>query len=342
MRFKRLGNTGLLVSEMCLGTMTFSNGEGFWKPFGKMEQRTADALVKAAIEQGVNFFDTADVYSSGVSENMLGTALRNLGIPREQSIIATKVFAKMGPGPNEGGLSRVHILNAVDASLKRLQVDYIDLYQSHGSDPLTPLEETMEALDACVRAGKVRYIGLSNLAAWQIMQALWICDKRHLSSFKSVQAYYSLVGRDVEREIVPLAGEHGLAILPWSPLASGSLTGKYSGNSAPEGSRRTFSDYPPVDSERLERVIAAMRPIAQAHGVSLARIALAWLLHQPHVTSVIVGSKTEAQLLDNLAAVDIKLTDAELAKLGDVSQLPSEYPGWMLEFASSQRRHLIE
>jgi aryl-alcohol dehydrogenase-like predicted oxidoreductase len=343
MRMKKLGNTGLVVSEICLGAMTFSDGEGMWRPVGKMDQRTASDLVRIAVEHGVNFFDTANAYSSGRSEVMLGQALRNLGASREQTVIATKVLGQMGASPNEGGLSRAHILNAVDASLKRLEVDYIDLYQTHGRDPLTPLEETLDALNDCVRAGKVRYIGLCNLPAWEITKALWISDKRDLDRFVSAQVYYSLVGRDLEREIVPLALDQGLAILPWSPLAGGALTGKYaSDGSGPQGARRTLFDFPPVDGARLSRLLETMRPIAEAHRVSLARIALAWLLHQRPVTSVIIGAKTEAQLLDNLKAADLRLGADELAALDEASRLPSEYPGWMLEFQPSERRKLIE
>ena len=343
MRLKRLGNTGLLVSEICFGAMNFSDGEGFWKAVGRMDQRTADSLIKTAVERGINFYDTANVYSGGQSETMLGKALKTLGVPREHSIIATKVLGQMGTGPNESGLSRVHILNAVDASLKRLQVDYIDLYQIHGRDPVTPLEETLDALDTCVRAGKVRYIGLCNLPAWEITKALWISQRRNFASFQSVQAYYSLVGRDLEREIVPLARDQGLAILPWSPLAGGALTGKYSqGGKAPEGSRRTQFDFPPVNQQRLAQLLETMRPLAQAHGCSVARIALAWLLQQEAVTSVIIGAKTHEQLLDNLGAADLKLSTEELATLGEASQLPPEYPGWMLEFQPSSRRKLLD
>ena len=341
MRMKRLGDTGLLVSEICFGAMTFSTGEGLWDAVGSMDQRTADGLVKLALEGGVNFFDTADVYSTGYSERTLGQALKTLGVPREQTVIATKVLGKMGPAPNESGLSRVHILNAVDASLKRLKTDYIDLYQIHGRDPLTPLEETLDALDACVRAGKVRYIGLCNLPAWEIAKSLWISERRELASFVSVQAYYSLVGRDLEREIVPLALDQGLAILPWSPLAGGALTGKYAGSDA-EGGRRWKFDFPPVDSARLSGLLDVMQPIAAAHDATRARVALAWQLHQSHVTSVIIGARTEQQLADNLGAVDLKLCAEELASLDEASRLPPEYPGWMLEFQPAQRLELLK
>lgn len=338
MRMKRLGGTGLVVSELCLGTMTFGSGEGIWAAIGQLQQPEVDGLVKAAIDQGINFFDTADVYSAGRSEIATGQAFRNLGLPRDQFVLATKVLGRTGPGVNQLGLSRAHILHAVDASLSRLQLDYIDLYQIHGQDPLTPLEETLDALNDCVRAGKVRYIGLSNLAAWQIAKALWISDKRNLARFESVQAYYSIAGRDLEREIVPLTQDQNLAVLPWSPLAGGLLSGKYSRDSQdPAGARRTTFDFPPVDREKAFHIVDAMRPIAEAHGASVARVALAWLLHQPHVTSVIIGAKTRAQLDDNLASTQLKLTADELAALDKVSALTAEYPGWMLERMSADR-----
>lgn len=342
MKLKRLGNTGLVVSELCLGAMTFSDGQGMWAAVGEMDQRTADDLVKTAFDAGINFIDTANVYSAGLSELMTGRALKNLGVPREQFVIATKVLGRMGPGANESGLSRVHILNAVDASLKRLQLDYIDLYQIHGRDPLTPLEETLEALDACVRAGKVRYLGLCNLPAWEIAKSLWISDSRGLARFESVQAYYSMAGRDLEREIVPLALDQRLGVLPWSPLAGGFLTGKYSRDgSAPEGARRTGFDFPPVERERAFRIIDAIRPIAAAHDASIARVALAWLLQRPGVTSVIVGARTREQLSDNIAASTLELSPEELSVLDDVSKLPAEYPGWMLEFQPQDRLDVI-
>jgi aryl-alcohol dehydrogenase-like predicted oxidoreductase len=342
MRFKKLGNTGLLVSEICLGTMTFGSGDGMWRAIGRLEQPVVDDIVRAAFDQGVNFVDTADVYHGGRSEVMTGQALRNLGITRDQFVLATKVHGRMGPGPNQLGLSRSHILHAVDQSLQRLKLDYIDLYQVHGLDALTPLEETLSALNDCVRAGKVRYIGLCNLAAWQITRSLWICDKHNWERFQSVQAYYTIAGRDLEREIMPLAQDQQLAILPWSPLAGGLLSGKYSREEqGPEGSRRTSFDFPPVDKERAFRVIDAMRPIAKSHGVSVARVAIAWLLHKASVTSVIIGAKTTEQLQDNLAAVDLKLTHEEMTTLDKVSALPPEYPQWMLERLSADRLGMI-
>jgi aryl-alcohol dehydrogenase-like predicted oxidoreductase len=343
MRMKKLGNTGLLVSELALGTMTFGNSGGIFAQIGQLQQSEVDGIVRGAIDSGINFIDTADVYHSGQSEIMTGQALRNLGIPRDQFVLATKVLGRMGPGPNQTGLSRAHILSGVDASLKRLQLDHIDLYQIHGSDPHTPLEETLEALDTCVRAGKVRYLGLCNLQAWQITKSLWISDKKNLARFESLQMYYSIGGRDIEREVVPLATDQRLAILPWSPLAGGFLSGKFSRDSkGPEGSRRTTFDFPPIDRERAFNIIDAMRPIAKAHDVSVARVALSWVVHQPHVTSTIIGAKTHEQLVDNIAATELKLSAPELETLTKVSALPPEYPGWMLAFQGRDRGEALK
>ena len=338
MRMKKLGNTGLVVSEVCLGTMTFSDGQGRWSAVGAMDQSAVTDVVKTSFERGINFLDTANVYSAGLSETMTGIALRTLGLPRDQFVLATKVLGRMGPGPNEAGLSRAHILSSVDASLKRLQLDHIDLYQIHGPDPLTPLEETLEALDACVRSGKVRYIGLCNLAAWEIAKALGISERRGLARFESVQAYYSIAGRELEREIVPLAKDQRLGILPWSPLAGGLLSGKFQRDQAgPAGARRTTFDFPPVDKEHAFTVVDAMRPIAARREVSVARVALAWLLHQPAVTSIIIGVRSREQLLDNIAAADLLLSAEELAALDKASALTPEYPGWMLDRLSADR-----
>ena len=343
MRMKKLGNTGLLVSELCLGTMTFGNSGGMFAQIGQLQQSDVDGIVRGALDGGINFIDTADVYHAGQSEVMTGQALRNLGVSRDQIVLATKVLGQMGPGVNQVGLSRTHILSGIDASLKRLQLDHIDLYQIHGSDPHTPLEETLDALDTCVRAGKVRYIGLCNLQAWQITKALWISDKKNLARFESLQMYYSIAGRDLEREVVPLANDQRLAILPWSPLAGGFLSGKFSRDSkGPDGARRTTFDFPPIDKERAFNIIDAMRPIAEAHGTSIARVALAWLIHQPHVTSVIIGARTRDQLTDNLAATDLKLSAQEMETLNKVSALAPEYPGWMLDFQGRNRREALK
>jgi aryl-alcohol dehydrogenase-like predicted oxidoreductase len=329
MRYRLLGRTGLLISEICLGTMTYG-GKGRWQPIGQLGLREVEGQIKTAVNAGINFIDTADVYSEGDSESLVGQALKNLNLPREELVIATKVRIRMGPGPNQVGLSRGHIMDAVNASLRRLQLEHIDLYQIHGQDLATPMEETLRALEDLIRSGKVRYIGLSNHAAWQIMKAVSISQHHGWNRFESVQAYYSLAGRDLEREIVPLALDQGLGILVWSPLAGGLLSGKFSENDkGPQGARRTNFDFPPVDRPRAFRSVEAMRPIAQAHGVSVARIALAWLLHQPAVASVIVGAKTNEQLADNIAATDIQLSEAQLKSLDEASRLTQEYPGWM-------------
>jgi aryl-alcohol dehydrogenase-like predicted oxidoreductase len=342
MRMKKFGNTGLVVSEICLGAMTFGGSEGIWAQIASVGQANADELVKTAIDGGVNFFDTANVYSAGRSEEILGQSLRNLGIPRDQFVLATKVLGRAGPGVNQLGLSRYHIVAALDASLKRLQLDHVDLYQIHGTDPVTPIEETLDALNDCVRAGKVRYLGVSNHAAWHIAKALGISERKGLARFESVQAYYSIAGRELEREIVPLANDQRLAILPWSPLAGGFLSGKFKRDAqGPEGARRTTFDFPPVDRDKGFRIIDVMRPIAQRHEISVARVALAWLLHQSAVTSVIVGAKSREQLADNLAATAVKLTAEDLSALNQVSALTPEYPGWMVERMGGDRLNTL-
>ena len=342
MRMKKFGNTGLVVSELCLGAMTFGGGAGIWAQIANVEQAAADELVKTALAGGVNFFDTANVYSGGRSEEILGQSLRNLGIPRDQFVLATKVLGRAGPGVNQLGLSRYHIMAALDASLKRLQLDHVDLYQIHGTDPLTPIEETLDALDDCVRAGKVRYLGVSNHAAWHIAKSLGISERKGLARFESIQAYYSLAGRELEREIVPLANDQRLAILPWSPLAGGLLSGKFKADGqGPEGARRTTFDFPPVDRDKAFRIIEVMRPIAARQQVSVARVALAWLLHQSAVTSVIIGAKTREQLADNIAATEVRLSDEDLNALNEVSALAREYPGWMVERMGTDRLSIL-
>lgn len=334
MKYRQLGRTGLLVSELCFGTMTFG-GKGFWRAIGQLPQDAADNLVAQVLEAGINFIDTANVYSEGESEKILGKAL---GTRRKDVVLATKVLGPMGPGPNDTGLSRKHILQSIEESLTRLGTDYIDLYQIHGFDPLTPMEETLRALDDLVRSGKVRYIGCSNLAAWQVMKALWVSDKYNLHRFESLQAYYTIAGRDLEREMVPVLQDQNLGLMVWSPLAGGLLSGKYDRDgSGPGGARRVAFDFPPVNKDRAFDVVDAMQEIARDKDASVAQIALSWLLHQPVVTSVIVGAKTPEQLAENLAAPDVKLTDDELARLKAVSELPAEYPGWMLERQSRYR-----
>lgn len=331
MRYRLLGRTGLYVSEICLGTMTYG-GKGRWEVVGRLGVAEAQAQIKAAFDAGVNFIDTANVYSEGDSETIVGEALGKLGLPREDLVIATKVRVRMGAQPNRVGLTRVHIMNEIHASLRRLALDHVDLYQIHGVDQVTPLEETLRALEDLVRSGKVRYIGLSNHAAWQIMKGLGISERHGWNRFESVQAYYSIAGRELEREIIPVAQDQGLGILVWSPLAGGLLSGKFKQDAAgPEGARRTTFDFPPVDRQRAFRAVEAMRPIAATHNVSVARVALAWVLQQPGVTSVIVGAKSQEQLADNIAAGELQLSEGDLAALNEISKLPREYPGWMFD-----------
>jgi len=338
MEYKTLGDTGLLVSTLCLGTMTFGGNGGIWKAIGAVDQAGADELIKASIDAGINFFDTADVYSEGKSEQTLGQSLRNLGIARKDVVLATKVFGRVGPGRNDVGASRGHILDGIEASLRRLQTDYIDLYQIHANDSVTPVEETLRALDALVTQGKVRYIGCSNWQAWKIAKALGISERGNLARFDTLQAYYSIAGRDLEREIVPLLEAEKTGLLVWSPLAGGLLSGKFSRqNQKPEGSRRSEFDFPIVDKERAWKILDAMAPIASAHSCSSARIALAWLLTKPFVTSVIIGAKRLDQLRDNLTAADLHLAADEIKQLDEVSALPPEYPGWMLPFQGANR-----
>jgi len=332
MKYRLLGRTGLYVSELCLGTMTFGD-QGFWKVMGGLGQESVNALVKQAFDAGVNFIDTANVYALGMSETLTGAAIRTLGLPRDEIVVATKAFGVMSETKvNGAGQSRYHLMNELDASLKRLQLDHIDLYQLHGFDALTPLDEVLSTLNDMVRSGKVRHIGLCNMAAWQVMKALGISQQRGWARFESVQAYYTVAGRDLEREIVPLLNDQQLGLMVWSPLAGGLLSGKFSADGkGPDGTRRASFDFPVVDKPRAFRVVDAMRPIAQQHGATVAQVALAWLLSRKAVTSVILGARTPAQLADNLGASDVQLSSADLETLDAVSQLPPEYPGWMLE-----------
>ncbi len=339
MRYRRLGRTGLYVSELCLGTMTYG-GKGFWATIGDLGLDAVAAQLRAAIDAGVNFVDTANVYHEGESEKLVAGAIDKLGVARDSLVIATKVRGRMGPGHNDAGLSRKHILTSIDESLRRLRTDYVDLYQIHGVDRSTPLEETLVTLDGLVRAGKVRYVGFCNLPAWQAMKALAIADRLGLSRFVSAQMYYSIASRDLEREVVPLAEEEGLGILPWSPLAGGLLSGKFDfEGKGPEGARRTTFDFPIVDKARAKGCVDAMRPVAAAHGVSVAQIALAYLLQKPSVTSVILGARTQAQLDDNLASTKVELTGDEVAALDAASALPPEYPGWMVDWQNGRDRN---
>ncbi|APB99544.1 aldo/keto reductase [Polynucleobacter asymbioticus] len=337
MKYRLLGNTGLYVSELCLGTMTFG-AQGFWEVMGGLQQSAVNELVKTSFDSGINFFDTANVYSMGQSEVLLGQAIKECGLPRDQLVIATKSTGIMDETPNGRGQSRFHIFNEVDASLKRLQLDHIDLYQVHGFDPLTPFEESLSALNDLVRKGKIRYIGLCNMAAWQVMKAIGISRQKGYAEFASVQSYYSIAGRDLEREIFPLVQDQQLGLMVWSPLAGGYLSGKFNRDTTnPDGARRSNFDFPPINKDKAFACIDTMTPIANAHGVSVAQVALAWILSKKPVSSIIIGARKLDQLKDNIAASKLTLTECELKSLDDVSALSPEYPGWMLALQGQYR-----
>ena len=342
MDYRQLGNTGLKVSELCLGTMTF--GANFYN-IATVDQPLANEMVRRAIESGVNFFDTADVYSHGESEQMLGRALQASGVQRDAVVVATKVAGAMSEAASAGtgdlnnvGLSRKHIITACEQSLRRLGTDYIDLYQVHAWDTKTPLEETMRALDDLVRQGKVRYIGCSNWAARHLAKSLALADARDRERFVALQAYYSLVGRDLEHELLPLCREEGLGVLVWSPLSGGFLTGKYRRDDPPpEGARRAAFTFPPIDEERGFDAIDALTEVAAAVDASIAQSALAWLLAQPGIASVIIGANKLTQLEDNLKAAELKLSTEHLERLSATTTPRPIYPQWMIELQNTGR-----
>jgi aryl-alcohol dehydrogenase-like predicted oxidoreductase len=332
MDFRNLGESGLRVSSLCLGTMTFGHG---LMGLGVLGLDEAQPLVKAALDAGVNFFDTADVYSRGEAEEILGRSLKRIGVPRQSVVLATKLRGTMSDAATAGtgdinnrGLSRKHLMESVDASLRRLGVDYIDLYQLHGVDQYTPIEETLGALDDVVRAGKVLYVGVSNLAAWQVSKALGIADRRGWARFVSLQVYYSLVARDVEVELLPMARSEGLGVLTWSPLAGGFVSGKYRAGEPAEG-HRDRSHLPPM-SPHAEEALAVLEEVAASRGVSMARVALAWLRQQAGVTSVIVGARSAEQFRDDLGAADLELDADELARLSAPTAPGLPYPQWQM------------
>ncbi len=332
MKYKSLGNTGLQVSALCLGTMTFGD-KGYFKVMGGLGQQQVNELVKHAADAGINFIDTANVYSEGLSEELTGKAIRDLGLNRDDLVLATKVCGPMGTGPNSKGLSRKHILQQVEGSLRRLNTDYIDLYQAHSYDPSTPMEETLAAFDSLVSSGKVRYIGASNIPAFQLMKALAYSSYTHTEKFVSLQAYYSLASRELERELIPLILDQKLGLMVWSPLSSGLLTGKYGRNDEPgtDGRLNNNASSMVTDMERLYHILDILRPMAETKGTSIAQLALAWLLHQPAVTSIIVGATKLNQLEDNIKSLDVIFTANELQSLNTVSKLPSEYPDSLFE-----------
>ena len=339
MKYNRLGQTGLYVSEICLGTMTFSGQNYFGGVIGTLGQQEATALIARSLEARVNFIDTANVYSFGESERMTGVALKELGVKRSDVVLATKVYGRMGPGPNDMGGSRGHIMDSVSQSLERLQTDHIDLYQIHHSDTVTGLEETMRALDDLVSQGMVRYVGVSNWEAWKIMKANGIADKRGWARIETTQVYYSIAGRDLKQDIVPMMQDQTIGCLVWSPLAGGYLAGKYTpgGDGKAEPGRRAQFDFPPIDKDKADKIVVAMRAVAKAHGVSVARVALAWVRQKPFVTSTIIGAKTLEQLNDNLEAVSLTLSAEEIATLDEISADRPQYPHWMIKRNNATR-----
>ena len=339
MKYNCLGNTGLVVSELCFGTMTFGGGGGgIWHNIGKTQQAEVNSLMETLVQAGINFIDTANVYSQGESEILLGQSIKDLNLDRSELVIATKVRGTMGEGKNNLGLSRFHIFNSVDASLKRLQMDHVDILYVHAVDKITPVEEIMHTLNDIVLSGKVRYVAVCNWPAWMVMKAQGIADKNGWNKFVGMQYYFSLAGRDIEREILPLAKDQNIAVMPWSPLAGGFLSGKYTRETDKvEGSRRTIFDFPPVNKEKAYDIIDAISAIAKQYDASAAQVALAWVRHQSGITSTIIGSKNAAQLLDNIKSTEISLTEDELRIIDEVSALPKEYPGWMVERQSGDR-----
>jgi aryl-alcohol dehydrogenase-like predicted oxidoreductase len=327
MQYQQLGSTGLFVSRLTLGMMTFGGGGTIFGALGGLAQQEADQMVGRALDAGINFIDTADVYAAGESEIITGKAL---GSRRHEVVLATKAYGRMGKGANEIGLSRYHIMAAAEASLRRLGTDHIDLYQIHAYDSVTPADETLRALDDLVRQGKVRYIGCSNHAAWHIMKALGISAAQNLAKFVSLQAYYSLVGRDLEHEIVPFLKDQQMGLMTWSPLAGGFLSGKFDRQRAGSaGGRRAVFNFPPVDVQKGYDIIDVLQKIASRHEVSVAQVALGWQLHKDYVTTVIIGARTMDQLNDNLGAAAVKLTPEDLAEIDAVSAPQPIYPGWM-------------
>jgi aryl-alcohol dehydrogenase-like predicted oxidoreductase len=336
MEYNFLGDTGLLVSELCFGTMTFG-GEGQWKAIGEQQQEEADELVERSLEAGINFIDTANVYSYGQSETILGNSLNNLDVDRDEVIIATKVRGQMSESPNDQGLSRYHIFNSVEDSLERLQLDHIDLLYVHGVDSTVPVRETMRALNDVVEAGKVRYIGVCNWPAWKVMEAQQIARREGWHEFKAMQYFYSLSGRDAEDALIPLAEQEDLGFMPWSPLAGGFLTGKFTrDDQSAEGARRDEFDFPPIDKDQAFDIVDVMEDIGDDHDASVAEVALAWVRHQTGVTSTIIGARNLEQLNSDLDSVDLDLTDAQLAELDEVSATPARYPFWMVDFQDGE------
>lgn len=338
MKYKVLGNTGVLVSELCFGTMTFG-GQGYWEAIGKVQQNEVNELLKITVDAGINFIDTANVYSNGLSEQLLGEGLRQSGISRNDLFIATKVRGRMGEGINTIGLSRYHIFQSVDESLARLQIDHIDLLYVHGVDEITSVEEVVHTLHDVVLTGKVRYIGVCNWPAWMVMKALGIARKHGWHEFVAMQYFYSVANRDVENDILPLTADQNLSFMPWSPLAGGFISGKFTREQSNTGgqSRRDTFDFPVIDKERAYNIIDVLIRIGKDYNVSAAEVALAWVRQQKGVTSTIIGAKTPEQLQSNIHSTSFEITPADMQELNTVSQQLKPYPNWMVERQMRER-----
>jgi aryl-alcohol dehydrogenase-like predicted oxidoreductase len=339
MKYNYVGNTGLMVSELCFGTMTFGGQEaGMWNNIGQLQQNEVNKMLEAVISSGINFIDTADIYSFGQAEQLLGQGLKDLQIQRDELVIATKVLGKMKEIRNSSGLSRYHIFNAVDDSLKRLQLDHIDVLYVHGVDFKTSLEDVVRSLNDVVESGKVRYIAICNWPAWMVAKAQAIAHYNGWHKFIGIEYFYSAVTRDIEHEIIPMAKDHNLAIFPWSPLAGGFLSGKYSREGAAENdSRRSSFDFPPIDKDKAYDLVDVMKTIGDNYQATTAQVALAWVRQQPGVTSTIIGAKTIDQLQSNVGSTELYLSANDLLKIEQVSPLPKQYPSWMIE---NQNREL--
>jgi aryl-alcohol dehydrogenase-like predicted oxidoreductase len=340
MKYNYVGNTGLMVSELCFGTMTFGGQEaGMWNNIGQLQQKEVNKMLEAVISAGINFIDTADVYSFGQAEQLLGQGLKDLQVQRDELVIATKVLGKMKENRNSSGLSRYHIFNAVDDSLKRLQLEVIDILYVHGVDFKTSLEDIVRSLNDVVESGKVRYIAICNWPAWMVAKAQAISHYNGWHKFIGLEYYYSAVTRDIEHELVPMAKDHDLAIFPWSPLAGGFLSGKYTRQgTAANNSRRSNFDFPPIDKDKAYDLVDVMKTIGGNYQATTAQVALAWVRQQPGVTSTIIGAKNIEQMQSNVGSTDLFLSAIDLLKIEEVSPLPKQYPGWMIENQDKESR----
>lgn len=326
MNYRRMGNSGLMVSEICFGVMTFTANKG-WKHVGKIEQKEADRLIKIALDEGINIFDTADIYSSGISETMLGMAL---GKRRSEAVVATKFGFRMEEGPNGDGLSRKRIIKACEESLKRLNTDYIDLYQIHSDDFTTPIEETLSALDQLVKDGKIRYIGCSNYTAWQLVKAIYEAKINNWEKLVSLQAYYNLLGRDLELDLLPACINQGIGVMVWGPLQGGILSGKYHNvKKWPSGTRITSNEFSrPYKKEKEITVLNAIEQIADERNISMAQVSINYLLRKKGISTVVIGATSEEQLKENIYASGFELNNEEMKTLNKLSEPPAYYPHW--------------